>query len=76
MLEERFRLPAYINNNGDLFAHGEATAGFCRSSTDSWQAGHPKRYRNLFGITGTGLGDGIVRNGEPLLGDNSAGGDA
>jgi len=36
MLEEQFSLPAYINNNGDLFAHGEATAGFCCSSTDSW----------------------------------------
>src|SRR5450756_880316 len=33
--------------------------------------------RNLFGITlGTGLGGGIVRDGELFLGDNSAGGEA
>jgi glucokinase len=38
---------------------------------------NPKRYRNLFGITlGTGLGGGIVRDGELFLGDNSAGGEA
>jgi glucokinase len=40
------------------------------------KAGNPKRFHNLFGITlGTGLGGGIVRNGELFIGDNSAGGE-
>src|SRR6201987_2812235 len=28
MLEERFKLPVFINNDGDLFTYGEAIAGF------------------------------------------------
>lgn len=28
MLEDRFHLPVFINNDGDLFAYGEAIAGF------------------------------------------------
>jgi glucokinase len=78
ILEERFHIPVFINNDGDLFVYGEAIAGFL-----PWvnhllaQAGSPKRYHNLFGITlGTGLGGGIVRNGELYLGDNSSGGEA
>jgi glucokinase len=78
ILEERFNVPVFINNDGDLFAYGEAIAGFL-----PWvnrllaEAGSPKRYHNLFGITlGTGLGGGIVRNGELYLGDNSSGGEA
>ena len=27
-LEERFQMPVFINNDGDLFAYGEAIAGF------------------------------------------------
>ncbi len=75
MLEERFGIPAFLNNDGDLFAYGEAIAGFLPHVNDLLEkAGSPKRYRNLFGITlGTGLGGGIVRNGELFLGDNSAG---
>ncbi len=39
-------------------------------------AGSPKRFQNLLGVTlGTGLGGGIVRNGELFLGDNSLGGE-
>lgn len=78
MLEERFGVPAYINNDGDLFVYGEAIAGFLPYVNGLLeQAGNPKRYQNLFGITlGTGLGGGIVRNGELWLGDNSAGGEA
>ncbi len=78
MLEERFGIPAYINNDGDLFVYGEAIAGFLPYVNGLLeQAGNPKRYRNLFGITlGTGLGGGIVRNGELFIGDNSAGGEA
>jgi glucokinase len=78
ILEERFGIPVYINNDGDLFVYGEAIAGFLPYVNRLLeQAGNPKRYRNLFGITlGTGLGGGIVRNGELFIGDNSAGGEA
>ncbi len=78
MLEEKFRIPVYINNDGDLFVYGEALAGFLPHVNQLLeQAGNPRRYHNLFGITlGTGLGGGIVRNGELFIGDNSAGGEA
>jgi glucokinase len=66
-----------LNNDGDLFVYGEAIAGFLPYVNGLLaSAGNPKRYRNLFGITlGTGLGGGFVRNGELLLGDNSAAGE-
>ncbi|MCP4899008.1 MAG: ROK family protein [bacterium] len=75
MLEDHFRIPVFINNDGDLFAYGEAIAGFLPSVNDELQrAGSPKRFRNLFGITlGTGFGGGIVHDGRLLLGDNSGG---
>jgi glucokinase len=78
ILEDRFGIPAYINNDGDLFVYGEAIGGFLPYVNGLLEAaGNPKRYRNLFGITlGTGLGGGIVRNGELFIGDNSAGGEA
>ncbi len=78
MLEEKFGIPVFINNDGDLFVYGEALAGFLPYVNQLLEhAGNPKRYHNLFGITvGTGLGGGIVRNGELFLGDNSAGGEA
>lgn len=76
-LEERFEVPVFINNDGDLFACGEAMAGFLPYVNELLEkAGSPKRYRNLFGLTlGTGLGGGIVRDGELFLGDNSASGE-
>jgi glucokinase len=77
MLEDRFGLPVFINNDGDLFAFGEAIAGFL-----PWvngllaEAGSPKRFLNLFGATlGTGFGGGIVSDGRLWMGDNSAGGE-
>ena len=78
ILEERFGVPVFINNDGDLFVYGEAIAGFLPYVNGLLEtAGNPKRYRNLFGITlGTGLGGGAVRNGELFIGDNSAGGEA
>ncbi|NPA37860.1 MAG: ROK family protein [Chlorobi bacterium] len=73
MLEEKFGLPVFINNDGDLFAYGEAIAGllpFVNSELE--KAGSPKRFNNLVGVTlGTGFGAGIVRNGELFIGDNS-----
>lgn len=78
ILEERFGIPVFINNDGDLFVYGEAIAGFLPYVNGMLEAaGNPKRYHNLFGLTlGTGLGGGIVRNGELWIGDNSAGGEA
>lgn len=75
MLEERFGLPVFANNDGDLFVYGEAIAGFLPYVNALLEkAGNPKRYKNLFGVTlGTGFGGGIVRNGELFLGDNSLG---
>jgi glucokinase len=77
MLEDRFGVPVFINNDGDLFAFGEAIAGLL-----PWvngllaEAGSPKRFRNLFGATfGTGFGGGIVQDGRLWIGDNAAGGE-
>ena len=77
MLEERFGIPTFINNDADLFVYGEAIAGFLPYVNGLLEkAGSTKRYRNLFGVTlGTGFGGGIVRNGEPFLGDNSMAGE-
>jgi glucokinase len=78
MLEQRFGIPVYINNDGDLFVYGEAIAGFLPFVNDLLEkAGSPKRYKNLFGVTlGTGFGGGIVRDGELFIGDNSVAGEA
>ena len=78
MLEAEFRLPVFINNDGNLFAYGEAIAGLLPYVNGLLEAaGNPKRYRNLFGITlGTGLGGGVVVDGRLLIGDNSIGGEA
>ena len=77
MLADRFAIPVFLNNDGDLFAFGEAIAGFL-----PWvngllaEGGSPKRFRNLFGATfGTGFGGGIVQDGHLWIGDNSAGGE-
>jgi glucokinase len=77
MLEEKFGVPVFINNDGDLFVYGEAIAGFLPHVNGLLKkAGSPKRYHNLFGVTlGTGFGGGIVRNGELFVGDNSIAGE-
>jgi len=73
ILEEEFNLPVYINNDGDLYAYGEALGGVLPEINDRLEkAGSPKRYHNLVGLTlGTGFGAGIVRNGDLFIGDNS-----
>lgn len=75
MLEARYGIPVFINNDGDLFAYGEAIAGLLPEvNTMLQEAGSPKRYKNLFGITiGTGFGGGLVVNNQLFMGDNSAG---
>lgn len=77
MLQEVFHLPVFINNDGDLFAYGEAIAGFLPYVNSLLEKAHsPKRFHNLFGVTlGTGFGGGIVRNGELFIGDNSGAGE-
>jgi glucokinase len=77
MLRDLFGIPVFINNDGDLFAYGEAIAGFLPYVNSLLeQAGSPKRYRNLLGVTiGTGFGGGIVLDGQLLSGDNSISGE-
>jgi glucokinase len=77
MLENEFQVPVYINNDGDLFAYGEALSGLLPEVNKLLeQQRNPKRYKNLLGVTiGTGFGGGIVINKVLLNGDNSAGGE-
>ena len=77
MLEESFQIPVYINNDGDLFAYGEAISGFLPSVNQMLKkAGSTRQYKNLIGITlGTGFGAGLVRNNELIIGDNGAAGE-
>lgn len=72
ILEEEFGLPVYINNDGDLFAYGEALGGILPEINARMEmAGSPKRYKNLVGFTlGTGFGGGFVSNGRLITGDN------
>jgi glucokinase len=74
MLEDKFGIPVFINNDGDLFAYGEAISGLLPHINELLEkSGSPKRYQNLFGITlGTGFGGGIVSKGQLFIGDNSA----
>lgn len=76
-LEDAFGIPVFINNDGNLFAYGEALAGALPQINSRLEAaGSRKRYRNLIGITlGTGFGAGVVIDGELLTGDNGCGGD-
>jgi glucokinase len=73
ILESAFSLPVFINNDGDLYAYGEAIAGYLPYINGLLaEAGSPKRYRNLLGLTlGTGFGAGIAHAGDLYLGDNS-----
>lgn len=77
MLEEKFEVPVFINNDGDLFVYGEAIGGLLPHVNGLLEAaGSPKRFRNLFGVTlGTGFGGGMVRDGELFVGDNSMAGE-
>ncbi|MEO9476024.1 MAG: ROK family protein [Cyclobacteriaceae bacterium] len=73
ILEHHLKIPVFINNDGDLFAFGEATSGYLPWLNDKLaEANNPKRFKNLIGITlGTGVGAGIVINGQLLRGDNT-----
>ena len=72
MLENHFKIPVFINNDGDLFTLGEALGGFL----PELNAQSGKQYKNLLGVTlGTGFGGGIVINNRLVTGDNSAAGE-
>ncbi len=72
-LQNELGLPVFINNDGDLFAYGEALCGALPEINQKIaDAGSAKRYHNLLGYTfGTGFGVGIVVNGQLNRGDNS-----
>ena len=72
-LQEKFGVPVFINNDGDLYAFGEALGGVLPEVNDRLKAlGSAKRYHNLIGYTfGTGFGIGCVINGQLNRGDNS-----
>lgn len=72
-LQDRFDIPVFINNDGDLFAYGEAICGALPEVNRRLkEAGSAKRYCNMLGYTfGTGFGVGMVVDGRLNRGDNS-----
>ncbi len=63
-LEERFGVPAEINNDANAFAVGEHVYGKARG------------YRNVVGLTlGTGFGTGVIINGRLYNGANCGAGE-
>lgn len=76
-LQYHFGIPVYIENDGNLFAYGEALSGVLPMVNEELSKnGNNKKYRNLLGITlGTGFGAGVVINNVLLNGDNGCGGD-
>lgn len=72
-LEEKFGIPVYINNDGDLFAYGEALGGMLPEvNARLAEMGSSKTYTNLLGYTfGTGFGIGMVIDNRLNRGNNS-----
>ncbi|MDD4150527.1 MAG: ROK family protein, partial [Bacteroidales bacterium] len=66
-----------INNDGDLYAYGEALAGSLpKINEDLQKSGSSKQYKNLVGMTlGTGFGAGLVHDGILIKGDNMCAGE-
>jgi len=63
-LEERYHLPAYVNNDANCFAAGEKYFG------------KAKPYDHAVGlIVGTGLGAGVIANGKLYSGTNCGAGE-
>ena len=77
MLKNIFNVPVFINNDGDLFAYGEALAGSLPMINNELEkSGSPKRYKNLVGMTlGTGFGAGLVHDQTLIAGDNICAGE-
>ncbi|MDH4202601.1 MAG: ROK family protein [Phycisphaerae bacterium] len=75
MLEAEFSVPVFINNDGSLFAYGEALAGVLPDLNQILERNGQQPYKHLLGVTfGTGFGGGVVVDNELLIGDNSCGG--
>lgn len=72
-LEEKFGIPVYINNDGDLFAFGEALGGILPEINSRLaEMGSTKTYTNLLGYTfGTGFGMGMLIDNHLNRGNNS-----
>lgn len=72
ILEDEFGVPVFINNDGNLFAYGEARAGMLPQVNAALEAaGSDRRYDSIIGVTfGTGFGGGFVSGGNFLQGDN------
>jgi len=75
ILEDRFDIPVFINNDGNLFAFGEALTGYLPwLNKQLKEAGSTKQFQNLIGFTlGTGFGSGIVMNEIMMLGHSTGG---
>jgi glucokinase len=64
ILEQRFRLPVFVNNDANCFILGEFLFGMARG------------YRHIVGlVAGTGLGAGVVINGKLYSGNNGGAGE-
>ncbi len=64
ILETKFRIPAYINNDANCFAVGEKYFGKL------------KKYKDIVGlIVGTGLGAGLIINNKLYAGNNCGAGE-
>jgi glucokinase len=64
LLEARYRVPAYVNNDANCFAVGETYFGKARD------------YEHVVGlIVGTGLGAGVIANGRLYAGANCGAGE-
>jgi glucokinase len=64
ILERKFKIPVYVNNDANCFAVGEKYFG------------KVKKYRNLIGlIIGTGLGAGVIVNNQLYSGNNCGAGE-
>lgn len=64
ILEAKYQIPAYINNDGNCFALGEKYFG------------KGKKYNNIAGVTlGTGMGTGLIIDGKLYSGTSGGAGE-
>jgi len=77
MLSEKFKIPVFINNDGDLYTYGEALSGTLPMINGELKKNkNPKQYKNIFGMTiGTGFGGGFVHDKILIKGDSIAAGE-